>query len=382
MEWLAQILVLGLVIFVHELGHLLAAKMFGVYAPRFSIGFGKALWRKRFGETEYVVAAIPLGGYVRMASRDDEATNAFEGELAERDPKDPVDPEAMIPFGPKPIPADRWFESKPLWQKAIILLAGVTMNVILALVVTISLFAGYGQQYLRPVIATVVDTMPAGRAGLLAGDSITAVNGVATGTWTAVVEAVSSSPGREVTLDLVRGGASVVLRVTPDSAMSPDPATGIERVIGRVGMTPVDRVIREPVSFGTAVVMGSTATWNMGSGVLRVLGGLVTGQISVKNLGGPVAIARTSVEAAKTGVETLFSLIAFLSINLAILNLVPIPLLDGGQLLMHTAETVKGSPFSDRTREWIARVGLAAIGLLFVTVMFNDLKALVVGWLG
>jgi regulator of sigma E protease len=147
-------------------------------------------------------------------------------------------------------------------------------------------------------------------------------------------------------------------------------------------MTPVDRVIREPVSFGTAVVMGSTATWNMGSGVLRVLGGLVTGQISVKNLGGPVAIARTSVEAAKTGVETLFSLIAFLSINLAILNLVPIPLLDGGQLLMHTAETVKGSPFSDRTREWIARVGLAAIGLLFVTVMFNDLKALVVGWFG
>jgi regulator of sigma E protease len=382
MAWLAPILVLGLVIFVHELGHLWAAKLFGVYAPRFSIGFGKALWRKRWGETEYVVAAIPLGGYVRMASRDDEATNAFEGELEARDQREPIDPEAMVPFGPKPIPADRWFESKPLWQKAIILLAGVTMNVILALVVSIALFAGYGQQYLRPVIATVVDTMPAGRAGLQAGDSITAANGVATATWTAVVDAVSSSPGREVTLDVVRAGAPVVLRVTPDSAMSPDPVTGIERVIGRVGMTPVNRAIREPVSFGTAIVMGSTATWNMGSGVLAVLGGLVTGQISVKNLGGPVAIARTSVEAAKTGVETLFSLIAFLSINLAILNLVPIPLLDGGQLLMHTAETVKGGPFSDRTREWIARVGLAAIGLLFVTVMFNDLKALVVGWMG
>jgi regulator of sigma E protease len=380
--WLAPILVLGLVIFVHELGHLWAAKAFGVYAPRFSIGFGKALWRKRWGETEYVVALIPLGGYVRMASRDDEATKAFEGELEERKGAEPLDPEAMIPFGPKPIPADRWFESKPLWQKAIILLAGVTMNVILAVVVSVGLFAVNGRQYIPPVLATVVDTMPAARAGLLAGDSIVAVDGAPMPTWNAVVEAVSSRPGQEVLIDVQRGGVPVRINVVPVAAMAPNPATGVEEVVGRVGMTPVERVVREPVGFGTAVVMGSTATYRMGASVLAVLGGLVTGKVSVQNLGGPVAIARTSVDAARSGAQNLFSLIAFLSINLAILNLVPIPLLDGGQLLMHTAETVKGSAFSDTTREWIARVGLAAIGLLFVTVMFNDLKALVMGWVG
>jgi len=288
----------------------------------------------------------------------------------------------MIPFGPKPIPADRWFESKPLWQKAIILLAGVTMNVILAVVVSVGLFAVNGRQYIPPVLATVVDTMPAARAGLLAGDSIVAVDGAPMPTWNAVVEAVSSRPGQEVLIDVQRGGVPVRINVVPAAAMAPNPATGVEEVVGRVGMTPVERVVREPVGFGTAVVMGSTATYRMGASVLAVLGGLVTGKVSVQNLGGPVAIARTSVDAARSGAQNLFSLIAFLSINLAILNLVPIPLLDGGQLLMHTAETIKGSAFSDTTREWIARVGLAAIGLLFVTVMFNDLKALVMGWVG
>jgi len=149
LSWLAPILVFGLVVLVHELGHFLAAKWLGVYAPRFSIGFGPALWRRRFGETEYVLAALPLGGFVRMASREDEATAFLEGgseqqkvpavgasssptitgeqHAVEAKPKD-WDPNAMIPFGPKPVPENRWFESKPLWGRLIIMLAGVTMT--------------------------------------------------------------------------------------------------------------------------------------------------------------------------------------------------------------------------------------------------------------
>src|SRR6185436_16654575 len=129
---LAPILVFGLVIFVHELGHFLAAKAMGVYTPRFSIGFGPALWRRRRGETEYVLAALPLGGYVRMASRHDEATAFLEGgseEKTARSTNDPgFDPNAMIPFGPNPVPENRWFESKPLPARLFILFAGVTMN--------------------------------------------------------------------------------------------------------------------------------------------------------------------------------------------------------------------------------------------------------------
>src|SRR5205085_7736538 len=146
---LAPILVFGIVIFVHELGHFLAAKATGVYAPRFSVGFGPAIFRRRKGETEYVLAILPLGGYVRMASRHDAETAFLEGgseEKTARGASDPgYDPNAMIPFGPKPVPEDRWFESKPLWARIVIMIAGVVMNVILAIVVATALAFHYGQ---------------------------------------------------------------------------------------------------------------------------------------------------------------------------------------------------------------------------------------------
>ena len=146
---LAPILVFGLVIFVHELGHFIAAKAVGVYAPRFSIGFGPALFRRRRGETEYVLAALPLGGYVRMASRHDAETAFLEGGNEEQNARtvnDPgYDPNAMIPFGPKPVPENRWFESKPLWARIVIMIAGVVMNVVLAVVVAIGLVFHNGQ---------------------------------------------------------------------------------------------------------------------------------------------------------------------------------------------------------------------------------------------
>src|SRR5688572_16688222 len=184
MAILAPILVFGLVIFVHELGHFLAAKSVGVYAPRFSIGFGPALWRRRRGETEYILAAFPLGGYVRMASRHDEATAFLEGgseeALAERTKNDPdFDPNAMIPFGPLPVPEHRWFESKPLWARLYILLAGVTMNFLLGLVVAIALALHFG----RPVIPTRVigAVRPINGQPILAavqpGDTLLRVNG-------------------------------------------------------------------------------------------------------------------------------------------------------------------------------------------------------------
>jgi regulator of sigma E protease len=384
MALLAPILVLGLVILVHEAGHFWAAKIFGVYAPRFAIGFGPALWRKRWGETEYVIGALPLGGYVRMATRDDDATVALEGELDESKGKTkaPLDPDMMIPFGSKPVPADRWFESKPLWQRAIILLAGVTMNIVLAVVVAIGIFAAYGRPYLRPVVESVVPGKPAANAGMLAGDSITAVNGRGTPTWSDVFEAVSASPGREVAITVVRQGRELALRMTPEEVTDTDVVSGLPRQAGRVGMQRVAAPGRERVSLIAAVPLGTAAAWRLGTSVVDVLKGLVTGHISVTQLGGPIAIARTSVAEAKRGWESLLTLIAFLSVNLAVLNLVPIPLLDGGQLLVQTAETVKGSAFTDRTREWIARVGLAAIAALFLVVTFNDLKALVGSWLG
>ncbi|HEY3257726.1 MAG TPA: site-2 protease family protein, partial [Gemmatimonadaceae bacterium] len=188
LAWIAPLVVFAIVIFVHELGHFLAAKAVGVYTPRFSIGFGRALIKKRWGETEYVLAALPLGGYVRMASKDDEATAFIEGGSENAVTRvatkgEPPDPDAMIPFGPKPIPPDRWLESKPLWARLIILLAGVTMNVLLALVVTIGMLLAYGMPYVSTRADSVLASRPAASAGLRAGDSLVAINGVPLTSW-------------------------------------------------------------------------------------------------------------------------------------------------------------------------------------------------------
>jgi regulator of sigma E protease len=397
LSWLAPILVFGLVVLVHELGHFMAAKWLGVYAPRFSIGFGPALWRRRFGETEYVIGALPLGGFVRMASREDEATAFLEG--GNEESKVPAvgasssptvtgephaveaktrdwDPDAMVPFGPKPVPENRWFESKPLWGRLIIMLAGVTMNAILALVVSTGLFVGYGRAYIPAVVDSVVPGRPAERGGLQRGDSIIAVDGTPVRRWDEVTRRISTSAGQELALEVVRGGRTVTVRVTPE-LRSDTTDIGTLAEVGRIGAGATRTLARESMSLGESAVAGWHATWNMGTSVIRVVGGLVSGEVSMSQLGGPITIGRVSVEAAKSGLEALWSLIAFLSINVAVLNLLPIPILDGGQILLNLAEGAKGSAFSARTREYIMRAGLVAIALLFALVMFNDVKGLI-----
>lgn len=396
---LAPIVVFGLVVFVHELGHFLAAKLLGVYAPRFSIGFGPSLFRRRVGETEYVLAALPLGGYVRMASREDEAVAFLEGgaehpagtvpttganaagravDDAAGDPhRGPDwDPEAMAPFGPKPVPEHRWFESKSLPARLVILLAGVTMNIILAYGINVGRAAGYGRAFVPPVVDSVVAGWPAAAAGLARGDSIVAVNGVPVRRWREVTDRVGATTSGPLTLRVIRGGAPVELRITPRVERAPNPETGVPRLVGRVGMVPKLREVHERLAFGEAVAEGGRETWTAATSVVGVLRGLFGGDVAVSNLGGPIAIARTSVAAAKLGFEPFLRLIAFLSVNIAVLNLLPIPVLDGGQVLINVLEAAKGSAFSLRTREYILRAGLAAVALLFVTVMWNDLARL------
>lgn len=385
-SWLAPLLVLGLVIFVHELGHFLAAKWAGVYAPRFSLGWGKPLWSFRRGETEYALSALPIGGYVRMASKEDETASVLEGgsegDIAAAARSKHWDEHSMIPHGPLPIPADRWFESKSLPKRLVILLAGVFMNVVLALVVSTGVFAWYGRGYLPAVVDTVVTDKPAARAGLLKGDSIVAIDGRAITRWDEVLELVSDAPGRELALEVARGGVAVVLRVTPEAEDVATPPTGELRTVGRIGVGARTTPTRERIGVGEATIAGWDATWNMAGSVLTVLGGLMRGSVSVSQLGGPVEIARSSVAAAESGVENMWALIAFLSINLAVLNLLPIPLLDGGQILLQLVESAWRRPLPPMLKEWYARIGLVAILLLFVTVTFNDLKRLVTGWIG
>lgn len=383
-SWFAPLLVLGLVIFVHELGHFVAAKLTGVYAPRFSLGWGKPIWSFRRGETEYALSALPIGGYVRMASKEDETGSSLEGgnESAEAERSRHWDEHSMIPHGPHPVPADRWFESKSLPARLTIMLAGVFMNVVLALVVSIGVFAWYGGGYATAVAGTVVADKPAARAGIQAADSIVAIDGAPIARWDEVLAAVSAAAGRELVFEVRRGDATLMIPVTPEATEVAMPPSGEMQVVGRIGLGSSGGIAREPIGFGGAVVQGWNATWNMAGSVITVLGGLFRGSVSVTQLGGPVEIARSSVAAAQTGAESLWALVAFLSINLAVLNLLPIPLLDGGQIVLQLAEGVWRRPFPPMVREWYARIGLAAIGVLFLTVTFNDLKRLILGWIG
>ncbi len=466
------VFIFGVVVFVHELGHFLAAKLTGVYAPKFSIGFGPGP-SKKWGETQYILGLIPLGGYVRMASRDDEATAFLEGgseESAARAqeagevprPKD-WDPNGMIPFGPKPVPAHRWFESKPLYQRLIILLSGVTMNALLALGVLIGMAACYGRNTLEtrvvgsvrplegteglrgtiqlgdtitavqgkavrnwteidrairtsrgdtlrittqrgvinvpagsasgpqrmlfayalepfapPVIGAVSSGQPAARAGLQVADSIIRVGGEPVAVFSDLVDRVSASAGRAIDLDVVRKGEEVRLTVVPEATVIKDPLTGKDKTVGRIGAGAAVRteVRHEDLSFPEAVVEGARDTGEFAGTIFAVLGGLFQREIGVNQLGGPIEIAKQSASAAREGMYALLRLLALLSINLAVLNLLPIPVLDGGQVLLQVAESVKGSPFSARTRQYILGTGVALVLLLMLVVSYNDILRL------
>lgn len=388
LSWLAPLLVLGLVIFVHELGHFLAAKWAGVYAPRFSLGWGSPIWSFRRGETEYAISALPIGGYVRMASKEDETASSLEGggELkadgAEVERSKHWDEHSMIPHGPLPIPADRWFESKPLYKRLVIMFAGVVMNAILAVVVSTGVFAYYGRGYLPAVIDSVVAERPAALAGMQTGDSIVSIDGVAIQRWDEVLERVSAAPEQALTFRVQRGAEQLSLVITPEAQEAPTPPEGEVRRVGRIGVGPRGKAEFEKLSLGESLSSGVAATGVMATSVLDVLGGLFRGNVSVSQLGGPVEIARASVTAAQNGAENLWALVAFLSINLAILNLLPIPLLDGGQIILNVVESAIRRPLPVMVKEWYARIGLVMILLLFVTVTFNDLKRLVMGWFG
>lgn len=385
--YIAPLLVFGLVVFVHELGHFVAAKLCGVYAPVFSLGWGRRLFGWKRSETDYRVSLIPLGGYVRMASRDDDALAGIEGGEADRGsldhgteepsniPGSLWDPQGMAPFGPKAVPADRWVESKSTSARVFILAAGVIMNILLTMTVTSGIYYKYGNPYLPAVIDSVVAGAPAAAAGLASGDRIVAINGDSVRGWDEVLARVSPITSGTVTIDVMRGSERLQRAITPQIADAQDPVTGAAKKVGRVGIMVRDSIVREPVSLGDALSNGTRATWGMARNVVTVLGGLVSGEVSAKNLGGPIQIARTSVQAARNGAETLWSLIAFLSLNIAILNLVPIPVLDGGQILMVLAERVKGSAFSMRTREAFARVGVLSVLALILLVTFNDLRS-------
>jgi regulator of sigma E protease len=235
--------------------------------------------------------------------------------------------------------------------------------------------------FMPPVIGDVLPNSPASRAGLRARDSVVSIGGRPLRRWSELQERVGASAGTTIPFEVMRDGRLVSLTLRPESTVVKDPVTKESRTVGKIGAVGADVTAREPMSLGSSVTTGVRQTWTTATKIVDVVKGLLTGGVSPRQLGGPIAITRASVAAAQSGLESLFLLIALLSVNVAILNLLPIPILDGGQILLNVAEAAKGSPFSARTREYILRFGLVAILLIFALSTFNDVKDSLSRWL-
>ena len=339
--------VLGVLVFIHELGHYLAARWVGVHVETFSIGFGRALvsWTDRVG-TVWKIAWIPLGGYVKLHGQ-------------ER-PEDVTDEERAL-WQP-----GRTFHEKRVGARAIVIAAGPAANFLLAALLFAALFATVGRSIAIPEVREVVAGSAAAHAGLQIGDRVEAIEGVPIRRFEEVQRAVSASPGQPVHLTVASGGVSREVTVIPDTRQSGGHAVGVLGIRGGA-------VEYEHLLPWEAVPAGVQQTWDVSVQTLAGVWGMIAHNQNTDELGGPLRIAQLSGQVAQLGAASLVSFIALLSVNLGLINLFPIPVLDGGHLLFYLAEVVRGRPLPQRAQEYGFRAGLALIAGVFVFATWNDL---------
>jgi len=346
------IIALGALIFIHELGHFLFAKAFGVGVEKFSLGFGPKIYSKTVGETEYLLSALPLGGYVKMVGEGEEA------ELTEEDKK-------------------RSFAEKPVLQRILIVAAGPVFNLLFAFFLFILIFM-IGVPAVTTKIGEVVPGKPAAVAGIVAGDSISSVNGKPVARWDDFAKIIAEGELAPLDIAVQRGQSTLSFKVTPESRTAKNLLgdTVTQPIIGVVaaGDTVIDHF--PP---GEAIARGSAQSWNVIKLTVLSLVRLVERAIPLDNIGGPIMIVKMAGEQAAAGGVNFLAFVALLSVNLGILNLLPVPILDGGHLAFFLIELVIGRPVSKRAREIAQQVGLVLLISLMVLAFYNDIARMFIG---
>ena len=383
----AFIIVLGVIVMVHELGHFFAARSVGVHVVRFSIGFpprfititsvpggfefrlffyrkdqkGKIAWGqvkswlvKKPGQegsgTEYCLALIPLGGYVKMAGMIDES---LDGTIEYK-------PDELM--------------SKPVWAQIWVMSAGVIMNILLAFVIFTGVAWNHGTPVAsdEPVIHTLVDNMPAKAEGLLPGDRIVSINKVPISTWNELSQTIHAIPNTPITLAFQRDDIEYQKSLTTNFQIQH--VDGRLDTLGAIGIRP--KIIFQPIGFFEATQMGVVSTIRGFGLIVLSIKMLVSGEASVSDLGGPILIAQLAGEWARAGWMSLLTFMALISCNLAFINFLPIPGLDGGHVFILLAESLLRRKFTIKTRMVLQQIGMALLLLLMVTVMINDIVRL------
>jgi regulator of sigma E protease len=352
--------VLSLVVFFHELGHFLIARWCGVRILVFSIGFGPELvgFNDRHG-TRWKIAAIPLGGYVKFLG-DENAASMPDGErLASMEASDKAES----------------FAFQPVAKRAAIVVAGPMANFLLAIVIFAGVFMFYGKQSMSARVDTVQPNSAAAAAGFQPGDLVVAINGTAIGDFADMQRFVSESAGDRLEIIVDRKGTKLILKATPDLKEVKDNFGNVHRIgiLGITRSTAAEDLKFQPVSPPQAVWMGVQETWFVIDRTMSYIGGVVVGREAADQLGGPIRIAQMSGQVATVGFVALIHLAGVLSVSIGLLNLFPIPLLDGGHLLFYSIEAMRGRPLSERAQEVGFRIGLAIVLMLMIFATFNDI---------
>jgi regulator of sigma E protease len=355
------VVVLSILVFVHEFGHFWVARRCGVKIETFSIGFGGEIfgWTDKQG-TRWRIGWLPVGGFVKMFG-DADASSKPDAQANSQMNED----ERRVAFA-----------HKALWQKALIVGAGPGINFLFAILVMAGLFATVGQPFTPPVIGKVQPGSAAAQAGLQPGDLVQSVDGVEVHRFEELRQMIMLDTGEPLTLSIIRDGQPMTVKATPEIVDERD-LLGNSQKIGRLGMLPSgDVVIRHEDPF-TALWQASRETWTITATSLETLGQMIIGRRSTDDLSGPIGIGQLSGEVWKEGFVPVVHFIALLSINLGLINLFPIPVLDGGHLLFYAIEAVRRRPVSERALALGFRVGFALIVSFFVFVMWHDLSRLI-----
>lgn len=359
--------VLTLVVFFHELGHFLVARRCGVRVLVFSIGFGPELFgfNDRHG-TRWKLSAIPLGGYVKFFGDENAASVPDAAALAAMSEED----------------RRHSFVHQPVGRRAAIVVAGPVANFLLAIAIFAALFMVFGKPSTSPRVDAVQPGSAAQAAGFQPGDLVLTIDGRPIESFPDMQQIVSTSAGETLTFEVDRGGVKVTLKATPTLRESKDRFGNVHR-IGVLGITrspSPDDTHFQPVGPVKALELGVQRTWFVVERTLSYIGGVVSGREAADQLGGPIRIAQVSGQVATEGLPSLFSLTAVLSVSIGLLNLFPVPLLDGGHLLFYGIEAVRGKPLSERAQEVGFRIGLAIVVMLMIFATYNDLLHLAAQW--
>jgi regulator of sigma E protease len=354
--YLAAFLVaLMVIVFIHEYGHFQVARWCGVKIEAFSIGFGRELfgWNDRYG-TRWKLSWLPLGGYVKFEG--DANAASLPGEVSEETRRQPGN-----------------FHGKPVWQRALVVAAGPAANFLLAILVFTAAYSVIGVPVIEPRVKSVLEGSAAERAGILPGDLILTVDGKAIDSFFELKDSVVARAGEDVLLTVDRGGQVVTIHAVPDLKEQSDGFGGKVR-IGLLGVSPETSAVQTYRRYGVieSLQKGTGQTWHIVATTMKYVGKLIVGRETADQIGGPISMAKAAGDAASAGPSAFVVIIAILSVSIGLINLFPIPMLDGGHLVYYAIEAVRGKPLGPEAQEWGFRIGFSLVIMLMLFGFFND----------